>query len=66
MATSKKKITLTRFSSKNEPSCTFDLTPAEYIGLMWQLTIDAWTFKGNFDAQSRLQRHVTQFKSTKS
>lgn len=38
-----------------------DLTPAERVGMMWQLTQDAWTFKGEPErAQSRLQRHVVR------
>lgn len=34
--------------------------PAELLGMMWQLTIDTWAFKGEENvAQSRLQRNVT-------
>jgi hypothetical protein len=37
------------------------LTPAERIGMMWQLALDAWAFKGDTQhAQSRLQRHVVR------
>jgi hypothetical protein len=35
-----------------------DTTPAERIGMMWQLTLDAWAFKGESIAQSRLSRHI--------
>jgi 5,10-methylene-tetrahydrofolate dehydrogenase/methenyl tetrahydrofolate cyclohydrolase len=27
---------------------------------MWQLALDAWAFKGDSDAQSRLPRHVVR------
>lgn len=36
------------------------LSPAERLGIMWQLTIDAWAFKGDPIAESRLQRHVVR------
>ncbi len=32
-------------------------TPEERLGMMWQLTLDAWAFKENLDAEPRLQRH---------
>ena len=36
-----------------------DFTPAERLGMMWQLACDAWAFKGESQhAESRLQRHV--------
>lgn len=38
------------------------MTPAERIGIMWQLAIDAWAFKGEDVAESRLPRHVTHIK----
>ena len=38
------------------------MTPAERVGLMWQLTLDAWAFRGGFDAESRLSRHTVSVK----
>jgi len=35
-------------------------TAAERIGMMWQLALDAWAFKGDPDAESRLPRHVVR------
>jgi hypothetical protein len=35
-------------------------TPAERIGMMWQLTLDAWAFKGEAIAEPRLSRHVVR------
>ncbi|HEX6184612.1 MAG TPA: hypothetical protein VFZ44_12075 [Pyrinomonadaceae bacterium] len=37
-------------------------TPAELMGMVWQLTLDAWSFKGKLDAESRLQRDVVVLK----
>lgn len=39
-----------------------DKSPAELIGMMWQLALDAWAFKGGLDAEPRLQRHVVVLK----
>ena len=37
-------------------------TPAELMDMMWQLTLDAWSFKEKLDAEPRLQRHVVVLK----
>jgi len=37
-----------------------DTTPAQRLGMMWQLTADVWAFKGESVAQSRLPRHVVR------
>lgn len=38
-----------------------DASPAERIGVMWQLAVDAWTFMGEADrAESPLQRDVVR------
>jgi hypothetical protein len=36
------------------------LTPAERMGMMWQLAVDAWHFMGERVAESRLPRHVVR------
>jgi hypothetical protein len=33
-------------------------TPAQRLDMMWQLALDAWAFKGESLAESRLPRHV--------
>jgi len=35
-----------------------EMTPAQCLGIMWQLALDAWAFKGESLAESRLPRHV--------
>lgn len=36
-------------------------TPEERVGMMWQLTLDAWAFTGQPLAEPRLQRHIVRF-----
>ncbi len=33
-------------------------TPAERVNMVWQLTLNAWAFKGEPITDPRLQRHV--------
>lgn len=35
-------------------------TPAERIGMMWQLALDAWAFMGDPVREPRLPRHVVR------
>lgn len=35
-------------------------TPAQRIEMMWQLTLDAWAFKGEPVAELRLPRHIVR------
>lgn len=37
-----------------------DTTPGERLSMVWQLTLDAWAFKGETLAEHRLQRHVVR------
>ena len=41
---------------------TKEKTPAESIGMMWQLALNAWAFKENLNAEPRLQRNVVVLK----
>lgn len=46
-----------------------DLTgksPGELIEMVDQLTLDAWAFKENLDAEPRLQRHIVVVKRRRS
>ena len=36
------------------------MTPAERLGVMWQLALDAWAFTGASDAESRLPRYLVR------
>lgn len=35
-------------------------TPADRIGMMWQLALDAWAFMGEPIAEPGLQRHIVR------
>jgi hypothetical protein len=39
-----------------------DKSPQETLGMMWQLALDAWSFKDKLDAEPRLQRYVVVLK----
>ena len=42
-----------------------DATPSERMGMVWQLTLDAWAFMDPESAQSEFQRHVVRVKRGK-
>ena len=48
--------------AKLEEQDSFDdlqsTTPAQRLEMMWQLTMDAWAFKGEHIAELRLPRHI--------
>jgi hypothetical protein len=55
------KDIVVRKSSLHDPDENCDLkdkSPEQLIGMMWQLTLDAWSFKEKLDAEPRLQRHI--------
>jgi len=57
------EITNIRVSTLREQDQTDDLlktTPAERLQMMWQLTLDAWAFKGEPIAELRLPRHIVR------
>jgi hypothetical protein len=35
-----------------------DASPAERVGMVWQMTLDAWAFMDPAGAKSEFQRHV--------
>ena len=35
-------------------------TPAQRLGMMWELAVDAWAFTGESLAESRLPRHAVR------
>ncbi len=43
---------------QNDRGIIYDATPSERMGMVWQLTIDAWTFMDATSAKSEFQRHV--------
>lgn len=53
-------IRVTRLKDQGHERDLERTTPAERMGMVWQLTLDAWAFTGTADAESRLQRHVVR------
>lgn len=43
-----------------------DKSPDELVGMMWQLALNAWSFKESVDVEPRLQRHVVVLKRGRS
>ncbi len=63
MSRKKRECTL-RVLRRGEPegSDWERLTPAERLEMVWPLTVEAWTWalRGDFDAESRLPRHIVR------
>ena len=53
-----KKTTLQ--TQGNDDDVIIDATPAERMGMVWQLTLDAWEFLDPESAQSEFQRHIVR------
>ena len=45
---------------QDDPKDLEGTTAAERVGMMWQLTLDAWAFTGQPIAESRLPRHFVR------
>ncbi|MFL6227502.1 MAG: hypothetical protein ACJ741_01840 [Pyrinomonadaceae bacterium] len=62
------KNILVRKTSLHDPDSRPDLKDKslqQLLGMMWQLALDAWSFKDKLDAEPRLQRHVVVRKKLK-
>ncbi len=53
-------IRVTKLSDQGTEPDLKDSTPAERLGMMWQLALDAWAFTGENVDQPRLSRHVVR------
>lgn len=51
-------IRIITLHGQDSDSDLYSTTPSERIGMMWQVTLDAWAFKGESIAESRLPRHI--------
>ncbi len=68
MKLDKTKIKRIKIEDNLEDDGFVDATMRERVEMVWDITIALWTIstRGNINAQSRLQRHVTVFKRTGS
>ena len=60
--------TMIRKKSLHDPAPDRDLSglsPGELLGMMWQLALDAWSFKVGLNVEPRLQRHIVVLKRGK-
>ena len=48
--------------AQGEQDVIVDGTPADRMGMVWQLTLDAWAFLDPVSAKSEFQRHVVRVK----
>jgi hypothetical protein len=55
-------IRKTSLSNSDSNDDLRDKSPQQLLGMMWQLALDAWSFKENLNAEPRLQRHVVVLK----
>ena len=54
------KVTALQNADLSEAADARRTTPAERLQMVWQLTLDAWAFKGEPLAELRLPRHVVR------
>ncbi len=60
MKVSERNIQVRKTSLKEETDDLKNTTAAERWAMMWQLALDAWAFKGEKVAESRLQRNIVR------
>ena len=60
MQVERSNISVKPLSADNEDDLLKSTTPAERVAMMWQLTVDAWAFKGEQVAELRLPRHIVR------
>lgn len=55
-----KKWIIQKISTRNIIDDDYvDASPSERFLMVWDITLDAWAFKGDNNAEQRLQRNVT-------
>lgn len=52
------KVTKSKLTEADNRDDLKGKTPGELMGMVWQLTQDAWAFKQDLNAEPRLQRHI--------
>lgn len=60
------KITKSTLKESDARDDLKDKTPGELFEMVDQLTLDAWAFKENLNAEPRLQRHIVGVKTRRS
>ncbi|MBA4115777.1 MAG: hypothetical protein H0X71_04930 [Rubrobacter sp.] len=55
-----REIRIRRLHDREPETDLADTTAAERLSMMWQLALDAWSFKGEALDEPRLPRHVVR------
>jgi hypothetical protein len=55
-----RRIKVQKLSEQTDDLDLRNTTPEERWAMMWQLALDAWAFKGEPVAESKLQRHIVR------
>lgn len=58
MTLERQKVRISKLQEQEKTNDLRETTPAQRVGMMWQLAIDAWAFKGESVAELRLPRHI--------
>ena len=58
MATPNRTLRVRKLTDQGHEPDLQQTTPAERLGMMWQLAVEGWAFKGEPVAESRLPRHA--------
>jgi hypothetical protein len=54
------RVVKTTLRDQDDRGIISDATPAQRMGMVWQLTLDAWAFMDPASAKSEFQRHVVR------
>ena len=58
MSLETKRVKVLKLEEQDKSDDLRSTTPAQRLEMMWQLTMDAWAFKGEPIAELRLPRHI--------
>lgn len=58
MPDQKRTVRISRLKDQGNEMDLRSTTAADRLAMIWPLTLEAWTFKGERVAESRLPRHV--------
>ena len=58
--TQRRVVRKTRLEDQGGETDLSSSTPEERLGMMWQLTLDAWAFTGEPVAEQGLPRHIVR------
>ena len=60
MSLETKQVRVSKLGEQDNSGDLRSKTPAQRLEMMWQLTMDAWAFKGEPIAELRLPRHIVR------